>query len=104
MDMDALVILPVLLASAGAVISGLKTLTKAFTRQELTLSVQKNAADSHTLKTHLEAGDLIGAEAVVRKHIAGLSPAEQREANEALAQPSSAGRARYIRELVARLG
>lgn len=100
--MVELAIIPVLLAGAGAVMAAVKTLIKARTRHELAASVQRNAADRDILANQLEAGDLTAAEAVVRKHIGQLSPAEQREAEEALAQSTSAGRARYMRDLAAR--
>jgi hypothetical protein len=90
-------ILPVLLAGVGVAMAGWKTLTKLRTRYGLSEAVRKNAPDFNELKKQLGAKNLTAAEAVIRKHIAELSPAEQREAEEALAQPSPTGRASYIR-------
>jgi len=99
--MIELAIIPVVLAGAGAVMSALKTLTKLRTRQGLSEALRKSVPDRNELKNQLEAGDLTGAEAVIRRHIGELSPAEQREAEEALAQPSPTGRANYIRGVAA---
>src|SRR5260370_24717204 len=99
--LDFAAILPVLLAGAGAAMSGWKTLTKLRTRNGLSDAVRKNAPDFNELRIQLDAKNLDAAEAVIRKHIPELSPAEQREAEAALAQPSSTGRASYIRGVAA---
>jgi hypothetical protein len=94
---ESAAILPVLLAGAGVAMAGWKTLTKLRARHGLSEAIRRSAPDLNELKKQLDAKNLTAAEAVIRKHIAELSPAEQREAEEALAQPSPTGRASYIR-------
>jgi hypothetical protein len=86
-----------MLAAVAAVMSALKTVTKFRTRRDLSSAVRKNAIDLHELNDQLDAKNFDAAEAVIRKHFGELTPAERREAETALTQPSANGRASYIR-------
>jgi|SRR4051794_35380455 len=94
-------VIPVALAAASAVSSGWRTLTKLRTRHDLSIAVRGNGADVAEATNQLDAKNVDGAVAVIRKHLAALSPSEQREAEAALTQPSAAGRASYIRGVTA---
>ncbi len=88
--------------AAGAAGNALwTTVTKFRTRRDLSSAVRKNATDLNELNDQLDAKNLDAAEAVVRKHFPELSPAERREAETALTQPSSTGRAGYLRSVAA---
>lgn len=95
--MISLAAVPVLLTAAGAVMAGWRALTSARARHDLSKSVRASATDVQDVKVQLDAKNVDAAAAIVRKHIGSLSEAERREAESALAQPSAAGRASYIR-------
>jgi hypothetical protein len=95
-------VIPVLLAAAGAAVSGFKTLTKFRARHDLSNAIKVNAADVNEANTQLDAANVNAAEAVIRKYLGQLPAAERREAETALAQPSTDGRASYIRGIAAR--
>ena len=90
-------IVPILLASAGAIIVAWKMVTKLRTRIDLSSAIRANPQDLAELRTQLNAQNIDAAAAVVRKHLQNLSQAERTEAEAALTQPSATGRASYIR-------
>src|SRR5271165_6089944 len=96
------VVLSALLPAVGLAIAAWNTWLQIRSKQALSkaVHVQSNAVDLEELKKQLNAEDLDAATALVRKYIKKLPEGEQREAEEALDQPSLKGRANYIRRVV----
>jgi hypothetical protein len=74
-----------------------QTITKFRARRDLSNAVRKSAPDLRELNDQLAAKNLDAAAALIRGHFGELTPAERREAETALAQPSASGRASYMR-------
>jgi hypothetical protein len=92
---------PVLLTAIGAGIALWQTVTKYRARIDLANAIQSNAQDIDLINKELATDDLEAAVGLARKYARRLSPAERREAEAALTQPSAAGRANYVRSVAA---